>query len=377
MQKTASATSPIFIHSLFRSGSTYVFNKLRSAGIFYCYQEPCNEVLIDLDTRPDDFLKPPDHDNQLLRHPTLTAPYFYESYCIRDRLKGRFRKSFSYEEYFTGPRLPELQREYFTALIEAAPERPLLQFCRSAGRMEALKREFGGVHIHLWREPRGQWWSYKISDYFDATTQAIYNAFQLPEVLMKIRRLADIRCFRGRSVNREIGFYRSHPLGSRESYLAFFGMWLYSFIECERHTSETICVNKLNDADYRVQVIHALSLAGIDGLEFSDAALANSIFYKTEASFYENIENEVAQLFCAYGYPRSEVMSALSVGRSDMPPISDVLVDPLQEEISRLRALAFAHWDMKKADEYRLFSRVSSAYRCLMHNLKRYAGHPT
>lgn len=370
MPKTAPATSPIFLHSLFRSGSTYLFNKFRYTDKFYCYQEPCNEALIDLDTHPDGFLKPPDYDSHMLRHPTLAAPYFYEYYCIRDRLKGLFRKSFSYEEYFTGPRLPGAQRKYFSTLIEAAPKRPLLQFCRSAGRMEALKQEFGGVHTHLWREPRGQWWSYKISDYFDATTQATYNAFQLPEVLVRIRMLASIHSFRGRSVNREIAFYRSHPVGSRDSYLAFFGMWLYSFIECERHASETICINKLNNADYRTRVEHALSLAGVDGLEFSDAKLANTIFAETEVSFYESIENEVAQLFCECGYARSEVMTALGAGRAAMPPTSDALADTLRKEICRLRALAFTHWDARTASEPGIFPRVSSTWRGLMQRFK-------
>src|ERR1700761_3229311 len=107
MRKTASTISPIFIHSLFRSGSTYLFHKFRSTDNFYCYQEPCNEALIDLDRNPDGFMKSPGYDSRLLRHPTLTAPYFYESYCIRDRLKGLFKKSFSYEDYFTGPTLPD------------------------------------------------------------------------------------------------------------------------------------------------------------------------------------------------------------------------------------------------------------------------------
>jgi hypothetical protein len=241
----------------------------------------------------------------------------------------------------------------------------------SAGRIEALKHEFDGVHIHLWREPRGQWWSYKISDYFDAAIQATYNAFQLPAVLSEIRMLASIRRFRGRSVNRDIRCYRSHPMSSRESYLAFFGMWLYSFIEYGRHTSETICINKLNDVDYRTRVTHALALAGVGGLEFSDAKLANSMFSETEASFYESIGNEVAQLFCACAYARSEVMAALTAGRTAMPPTPDLLVDILQKEISQLRVLAFTHWESQGACECRIFPRALSTWRGLMRSLMR------
>jgi hypothetical protein len=361
-KKPMPAKSPLFLHSLFRSGSTYLFDKFRRVDQLYCYQEPCNEALIDLDTQPDGFLKCPAYDSRMLRHPTLTEPYFFEFHCVRDRLKGLFRKPFSFEEYFTGPRLPNAQRRYFGTLIEAAPRRPLLQFCRSSGRIEALKNEFRGLHVHLWREPRGQWWSYKISDYFDAATQATYNARELPTVLGKIRVLAGIRRFQGRSVNREICFYRSHPMGTRESYIAFFGVWLYSFIEYERHACETICINKLNDVAYRARVTQALARAGIDGLEFSDAKLANPMFSETEAAFYEGIESEVAQLFCAWGYAESEVTAALDAARAAMPPAPGLLVDALQKEISQLRALASTHWDSRKNPDVEHRSRRISPF---------------
>jgi hypothetical protein len=349
MHETMPANSPVFMHSLFRSGSTYLFDKFRRTEQFYCYQEPCNEALINLDRSPDEFLKRPENDNRLLRHPTLTAPYFFEFHGVRDQLAGLFKKSFSFDDYFAGPQLSQEQRKYFGTLIDAAPRRPLLQFCRSAGRVEALKHEFGGIHIHLWREPRGQWWSYKISTYFDATTHGIYNAAQLPVVLNKIRTLVDVPRFRGRSVNREIYFHRHHPLAARESYLAFFGVWLYSFIEAERYASETICINRLNDDRYRTGVTQALASAGVGDLEFGDARLTNSSFSEAEASFYEGIEDEVAQLFCESGYAQSEVDAALAAARATMPPPPGLVVDALQDEIRQLRMVAFTHWDWQKS----------------------------
>lgn len=345
------AKSPVFLHSLFRSGSTYLFDKFRRTNQFYCYQEPCNEALIDLDRQPDGFLKRPDFDSHTLRHPALTEPYFFEFHCVRDRLQGLFRKSFSFDEYFTGPRLPDAQRKYFDALIDAAPRRPLLQLCRSAGRVEALRNEFEGTHIHLWREPRGQWWSYKISDYFDATTQATYSARALPGVLRKIRTLTHIRRFEARSVNREISFYRSHPANTRDSYLAFFGLWLYAFIEYERHASCTICINKLNDPAYRAEVTCALALADAGDVDFNDAKLAAPMFSNTELSFYEDIENEVTELFYECGYTRLEIALALTAGRAAMPPVSDSVVDTLRQEIQQLRTLAFTHWDSPRSSD--------------------------
>jgi len=142
---------------MFRSGSTYVFDKFRRAGGFTCYQEPFNEELIELNFKPEKLLKPPCANSIDLRHPALNSPYFHEYYCAREYLRNKFFKAFSYSQYFTGPSLPELQKAYIAALIDIASARPLLQFCRSSGRIQALKTTFGGVHIHLWRDPQSQW----------------------------------------------------------------------------------------------------------------------------------------------------------------------------------------------------------------------------
>lgn len=361
MDTIESTRSPVFVHSLFRSGSTYLFDKFRRTGQFTCFQEPCNEALIDLDTRPESFLKQPDFDNQMLRHPTLEAPYFHEFYQIREHLKGLYKKSFSYDEFFTGSRLSREQEQFFGTLIYAAPDRPLLQFCRSAGRVGALKNRFGGCHVHLWREPRGQWWSYKISSYFDAATQATYAASQLPLVLSKVRSLTHFQSFRGRSVNREIGFYRSHPMCARESYILFFALWLYSFIECERHAAVTICVNKLYDSEYRARITQALSGAGAGTLSFADAKLMHSAFSPAELAFYEEIEDEVAQLFCEFGYAKADVSEAMSAGRTGVRLMPERVIDALTEEIHKLRALVISHADSAGAQaERRPFLRMLS-----------------
>jgi hypothetical protein len=137
-------------------------------------------------------------------------------------------------------------------------------------------------------------------------------------------------------------------MASRESYLAFFGIWLYSFIAFERHASATISINQLNDEHYRSHATQALVSAGVGELDFSDAKLTNSSFLKTEEPFYESIENEVAQLFCDCGYAQSEVAAALAAARVATPPSPGSLVGALQAEIRQLRMLAFMYLDSQK-----------------------------
>ncbi|MGC2164756.1 MAG: hypothetical protein WA632_01940, partial [Gallionella sp.] len=156
--------TPIFIHSFFRAGSTYLFNVFRRSDHgYWCYQEPEHEMLSHLNDNADELLKFGVDITCDLRHPTLIEPYFWEFCQIKDSLTGLFKKSFSYDNYFENPTkpLPEDQRKYFETLISAAKGRPVLQFCRSAGRIGAINNSFGGIHIHLWRDPRNQWWSFK------------------------------------------------------------------------------------------------------------------------------------------------------------------------------------------------------------------------
>ena len=71
--------SPIFIHSLFRAGSTYLFSRLRRSESLFCYYESMHELVawasedvarLDMETRSDKM--------QQLHHPVLEADYFDE-----------------------------------------------------------------------------------------------------------------------------------------------------------------------------------------------------------------------------------------------------------------------------------------------------------
>ena len=70
--------SPIFIHSLFRSGSTYLFNVFRRTGNYWCYQEPENEWLLELDNKPEALLAVTTNNGGNIHHPDIGKPYFWQ-----------------------------------------------------------------------------------------------------------------------------------------------------------------------------------------------------------------------------------------------------------------------------------------------------------
>lgn len=338
--------SPIFIHSLWRAGSTYLFNVFRRSTVgYYCYQEPLHEILLNLNVDPG---KIPDFwGNAMieLRHPKLDRPYFWEFWEIRDSLRDLFKKSFSYDDFFVDvpPGLPDDQRKYFNALIKNAKGRPVFQECRSTGRIAALKEAFGGVHIHLWREPRNQWWSFKVNNYFDATVQRIFNAGALPAVLLAVKQECGIMDFHHEDIQVEFENAFKRPLPSRQNYFAFFALWLYSFLECEKHKDVTISIDMLSaDAGYRDDCSKELMNFGIEGLDFSDCSIPRMVFTQEDTALFAEVERYTFDVFLQYGYKQAElqkVEEVLKCVRSIEPSRKDVLNDLIRSHSMVLRYL--------------------------------------
>jgi hypothetical protein len=333
----------IFIHSLYRSGSTYLFNVFRRSDAgYWCYQEPEHEVLIHLNDDADRLLDFSEETAQSLRHPQLQKPYFWEFFQIKDSLKGMFRKSFSFDDFFSENTrgLDEAQHEYFKTLISQAKGRPVLQFCRSAGRIGALKQAFDGLHIHLWREPRNQWWSFKINYYFDAAIQLIYNADKLPPIMEAIRHECGINEFHDADVAQEFEYAKKHPLSRTANYLAFYGLWLYAFIEAEKYCDLSISIDKLTlDNAYASQILLRLNDFGVADINLNDCAIPQTVFSAEETSFFESIENHAMSLFIKHGYDESLLSEAIEAHRQllkNFPVDNTILV----RDLARARGTA-------------------------------------
>ena len=150
----------IFVHAMWRSGSTYVWSKYRQVRTYRCYYEPLHESLMTIKRGCQD-------DSEAVRtrrHPRLAQPYFFE-YPIEafGGVRG-FRKSFSYEDYCAKDHSDWSQiRAYLANLIGEAykrNQRPLFQFNRSLMRITELTKIFSPVNLLLLRKPRAIWNSF-------------------------------------------------------------------------------------------------------------------------------------------------------------------------------------------------------------------------
>jgi hypothetical protein len=160
------ATPPtIFVHSSFRAGSTWLWNKLRGAPSTLAYREIFHESHSGLQQSAAAALDSLSWDSG---HPQ-TAPYFLEFLQLRGpdgKVSGYDRQmafQWSIPVHGIEGSLSNSEGEYVQGLIANAQEKrkiPVLTDTRTLGRSLALSRQFPSRTILLHRNLFHQWASY-------------------------------------------------------------------------------------------------------------------------------------------------------------------------------------------------------------------------
>ncbi|MDH0339076.1 hypothetical protein [Metapseudomonas otitidis] len=346
-----SKLKPIMIHSLFRSGSTYIFNVFRQSSAGYCcYQEPLHEVFADHSPeapwRAESNSEPRTSE---LRHPSLDRPYFWEFTRCADLIESRYRKEFAFDTFFLDQN-DDTRSElcsYIEGLGERATGRPVYQFCRSIGRMAWLRQQFDAVHLHLWRNPWDQWWSYKIDRYFDDTLIQIYSAANLPQLLSWLREhpLSSALHYSGReSDDYRVGRDIPLILDPQQSYFLFYGLWVWGLLVSRDVAHEQINIDSLSTSpEYRKQLGDRLVDLGVNGLDFADANVSRMLFGDDDRVFFGQIEDIVHEHILANGFQQNDLewvkqQRALHAPNGSMLPNSDPLAS-LRDLYRRVGAL--------------------------------------
>jgi len=312
--------APIFIHSLFRAGSTYVFSRLRDCSDLFCYYESMHELVawasedvsrLELETRVEKMHQ--------LHHPELTRAYFEELKSVWPAWEGMLAPDIVYGGYFA-EELDAAGAEFFSALRDAAPKQPVFSECRTAGRIDTLKKGLGGWHGYLWRNPWDQWWSYQIDPYFDIASRVIAHADPMPDPLVALKSEIGLTVapFPGFSEARD--YYDIRPLDFETSYAWFYGQWLYSLQLAISSSDLLINIDSLSYSDgYATDVADALSVWGITNIDFSDAQSPISKYTEDEKSAFKTIEKSVHEIFLRAGWKKSRI-SALEKLRNQHSP---------------------------------------------------------
>lgn len=304
--------TPIFVHSLFRAGSTYIFHAFRRAdsGQFWCYQELLHEDLPRLAAAGA--LRVGGEDDEAidaLRHPRLVRGHNYEYHVAQSYIPRLFRKSFPYDDFFLPARgASDALLEYLAVLGRAAHGRAVFQMCRSIGRVAFLKQNMGGIHILLLRNPRDQWWSYQIAPYFGTTSLLIANARNTPGFVRETAISMGFCDHHKSRLEKEMRHFERMSLPAAMRYELFFSLWCYQILESRHHTDLVMDMDRLTtDAVYRKSGEGRLQALGIVGVTLGDCLMPRRTLTKTERALFADAEARVLCRAQNAGYTASDI----------------------------------------------------------------------
>jgi hypothetical protein len=338
----AGLSGPVFIHSLWRSGSTYLFGAFRrSERGYWAYQEPLHEAVLAMDRRPEMLIGLTVEGMRHLRHPALDKPYYFELHAAHASWQGLLSKEAIFDDYFGGQSGAAITR-YFSALIRAAQGRPVIQECRTSGRIELLKKSLGGVHLFLWRNPWDQWWSFKVDSYFDVACQLILGASSAPPVIALLRNECGYAEFHDAEIAREYEHFRLRPMPPAKKYLVFFVLWCLALLEGLRHADLLVNVDMLSSSEaYRKETISHMAQLGIGGLNFDDCSSPQSHFDGDDLAFFHSVENVGFGLLKRSGIAQEEIKRLRALRKQYQPRTGLTEVDEFAGELARMRDVVF------------------------------------
>jgi len=254
---TMKDTDPIFVHAWWRSGSTYIWSKLRENESCVSYYEPLHEHLADL--TPEFIESSPEIGrSKYLRHPVQTKNYFAEYGDLLRAQNLKFFPELSYDEYLLIPgQKNEKLRAYIENLIEpsrAANLKPILCFCRSQMRSAWMKAVFGGLHVCQIRNPFDQWASFNIETYFPIMmlTIALKLRASHPSAFAHIEPFERFAGHISKRPNFPIDQLYSFFLKQNDLVSVFMIIWLASTLQSISYSDFVLDIDRLSsDLEYR------------------------------------------------------------------------------------------------------------------------------
>lgn len=214
------SVEPIFINSSFRTGSTWLWLKFRSATTTLSYCEFFNEALATLSRRTAHALGP---GTWASKHPP-SAPYFLEYLPLLAEAGGipgftadMSLHSFVPSEGVGGP-LSAAEEAYIALLIAHAREKrkiPVLTCTRTLGRSKAIKRSFDCKMLYLHRNLFHQWASYSYqkitgNSYFINTIEETFASTRHDPFLSTVSDWFSVRSASAECTNLFLAFLAMH-----------------------------------------------------------------------------------------------------------------------------------------------------------------------
>ncbi|MBZ9808823.1 MULTISPECIES: hypothetical protein [unclassified Mesorhizobium] len=298
MNKTTDkALSPIFIHSSWRSSSTYVYSLFRKqTELYYAFQESLNEVALLGQREPQTLLQ----SNQMLalqlRHPDLGKPYFQELHDTYEAWVNVLQKPMLYDDFF-GTADDVDTAAFFDALIKASPRRPVFQECRTGMRIAKLRERLGGVHLVLIRNPRDTWWSYKVNEYFERARALCVNAANPPASILALREAIGFVPFSASDIMEEFGHFSRVHRSPADSYFEHCVLWGLALRHALDHADLILDIDRMTkNPGLRQNARSRLEALGVPGVDLEGVHAPQRWYQPSELDFYRAQEARAIEL---------------------------------------------------------------------------------
>jgi len=241
---------PLFVHGMWRTGSTYFWHKFRANPENRAYMEPLHEYLCDMSEQAlRDFL--PTSITGLMRHPKVDRFYFDEYAFQAAGGVPHFQKYFSYQHYCLDPAAADpLLEAYIQSLLDiawASGQRPVLQLNRGLLRAGWLAERFQGRTILLLRSPFDMWKSFLSFEnnlYFPTVVSMIAGQNSGDARLREIALGNGLPYYTADSVSEEYKFYHSIVEARLQNlYPVFYQLSVVANVHAAAHADVVIDVN--------------------------------------------------------------------------------------------------------------------------------------
>ncbi len=287
--------TPIFIHSLFRTGSTYIWSKFRANSDYKCYYEPFHNELLGI---TKEGLVTVDKDAlEFNKHPYQDKHYFYEySDFIDDVGVNNFKERFVVQEFcYNGDNIS--LKKYIDMLLHG-DKVPVLQFNRSSLRTKWFVNNYPeSTNIYLYRNARDNFMSY---ERYLSLDNPFFSAMSLLVIISQLRQpvfkwLSDYIKFPSitGSIEDDIDICGNEvaDMSVVDRYLIFYTIWYTSLVFNARYADFCLDINKLtNSFSYNNSFVEYLVSIGVHSITFNDAAMTTFDDYVLDDNVFSFIE---------------------------------------------------------------------------------------
>lgn len=291
----------IFLHGMWRAGTTYVWSRFRDVPDCYCFYEPLHHGLARI--TKDRIVRDTRDITQQNTHPDLAQPYFRE---FEPLINGRgvvgFQKDMAYDRFVLArDDRHDALRSYIAELVDYAHAHgkvPVLGFNRTVMRLPWIAENFDALNVYIDRDPREIWWSYERhrqkgnNTFFTAWLRVIdHNREESP-----FASLAHYLGMKARFLRLDDkAYYKKilQTLTPEQTYHMVYAVWRASETQARQHAGFIFDMRRADDAAHQSEVAAACGVP----VDFSDAARVPLSPEAQSAVDYAAIESRVSEIF--------------------------------------------------------------------------------